>query len=264
MDETDKSPAPADAAPAAVPPERFRLDPIPILIVFVLGMGILFLSAITVEIVKFVVKLPERPLMPWIVLYYGHFVQLAYSLVAIYIVKRFWPADYGLHLPKGKSYVGAAVLWGLFFGVLMTVVDYWPQLLAHQPPEQPYPLTTINMAGWFSFEGVFVGPSEEVLFRGLLVTYLAHAMPGRISWRGYSMNGAGIVVAALFALAHIGSFFIRPFPMAFGQLLYAFVLGVFYAYWFEKSRSLLAPIIGHNVGDLVEYGFIFAMVAYWQ
>jgi membrane protease YdiL (CAAX protease family) len=51
--------------------------------------------------------------------------------------------------------------------------------------------------------------------------------------------------------------------MAMGQMIYAFALGVFYAYWFEKSKSLLAPIIGHNVSDVVEYILIFAMVAAW-
>ena len=49
-----------------------------------------------------------------------------------------------------------------------------------------------------------------------------------------------------------------------GQQFYAFALGVLYAYWFEKSRSLWAPIVGHNVGDLTEYALIFAMVAMWS
>src|SRR2546428_2978648 len=34
-------------------------------------------------------------------------------------------------------------------------------------------------------------------------------------------------------------------------------LGVIYAYWYEKSGSLLPSIIGHNVGNLVEYLLAF-------
>jgi hypothetical protein len=30
------------------------------------------------------------------------------------------------------------------------------------------------------------------------------------------------------------------------------VLGVLYVYCLEKSKSIAAPIIGHNVGDVVE------------
>ena len=34
----------------------------------------------------------------------------------------------------------------------MTLVDYWPQLVAHKPPGQPYPLTSFNITGWLSFK----------------------------------------------------------------------------------------------------------------
>jgi membrane protease YdiL (CAAX protease family) len=197
--------------------------------------------------------------------FYGHAAQLAYALLAIGVFKIFLRRDYGLHRPAGKSYIRAAILWGLFFGVLMTAVDYWPQILAHKPPsDKPYPLTPLNIAGWLSFEGLFVGPSEETLFRGLLVTYLAAAMPGRISLLRFEMNAAGVVVALIFALAHAFDFFTHPFLIAFGQQFYAFALGILYAYWFEKSRSLWAPIVGHNVGDVTEYVLIFAMVAMWR
>jgi uncharacterized protein len=251
--------SPAAATPS---PERFQLKFAPILITFVLGVAIVFLSEVTVEVVGHFVKLHERPDMLWIGYYYGHAAQLLYALLAISLLRRFYAGDYGLRLPPEKSYVGWAIFWGLVFGVLMTAVDYWPQILQMKPPaDKPYPLTAFNMAGWFSFEGIFVGPSEEVLFRGLLVTYLARAMPGSVSLGRYTMNGAGIVVAVLFAIAHMGNFFVEPFAMAFGQQIYAFVLGILYAYWYEKSRSLLAPVIGHNVSDVTEYALIFAMVA---
>jgi hypothetical protein len=35
-------------------------------------------------------------------------------------------------------------------------------------------------------------------------------------------------------------------------------LGVFYAYWLEKSKSVVAPIIGHNFSGVVEYLILFA------
>ncbi len=244
--------------------EGLKLRVWPIVFTILLGFFIPVFSALIVDVVEHFIHLPDRPNMPWQGLYYHRAVQLVLTLIAIAIFKMFLRADYGLHRPPGKSYVRAAILWGLFFGVLMTVVDYWPQILAHKPPsDRPYPLTPLNVFGWLSFEGVFVGPSEETLFRGLLVTYLAAAMRGRISFLRYDMNAAGLIVALIFALAHFFNFFTEPFAMALGQQIYAFALGILYAYWFEKSRSLLAPIVGHNVGDVVEYIFIFAMVAAW-
>ncbi len=244
--------------------DGLKLRAWPILFTVLLGLFIPIFSALIVDVVEHFIHLPDRPNMAWQRHYYDHAVQLVLALIAILIFKIFLRADYGLHRPPGKSYVRAAILWGLFFGVLMTAVDYWPQILAHKPPsDRPYPLTPLNVAGWLSFEGVFVGPSDETLFRGLLVTYLAAAMPGRISLWRFDMNVAGVVVALIFALASFFSFFTEPFAIAFGQQIYAFALGILYAYWFEKSRSLLAPIIGHNVGAVVEYIFIFAMVAAW-
>jgi hypothetical protein len=145
----------------------------------------------------------------------------------------------------------------------MTVVDYAPNILAHTAPKLGYPLTTGNVLGWLGFQGIYVGPTEEILYRSLLVTYLATTMPGKVRLRGYEMNAAGIVVAAIFAFAHFGSFFSDPWWAALGQMIYAFALGVFYAYWLEKSKSVLAPILGHNVSNMTEYALLFLMVAYW-
>ncbi|MGB8363331.1 MAG: CPBP family intramembrane glutamic endopeptidase [Rhizomicrobium sp.] len=244
--------------------ERFALKAIPILIAIALGVGILVLSSVTVEIVKLFAKLPERPQMPWIAEFYEHFAMLAYTLLAIRFMRQRYPGDYGLVAPAGRSYIGIAIGWGLFFGAAMMLVDYGPQLLSHKPPaDQPYPLTAINIAGWFSYQGLVAGPSEEVLLRGLLVTYLILSMPGRVSWRGYTMNGAGIVVAVLVAAPHLGAFFTQAFLSALGRVLYTFAFGVLSAYWLEKSRSLAASVVFHSVGALSEYALIFAVVAAW-
>jgi membrane protease YdiL (CAAX protease family) len=247
--------------------DGFRLKPDAILIAFLLGAGILLLSSLTVAVLH-AVGLPERPQMRWVGFYYDHIAELGYTLAAIWLLKKRIPGDYGLRLPAGKSYVAEAVLLGAAFGLLMTLIDFYPQILALRPPsDQPYPLTAFNIAGWISFKGVFVGPAEEVLFRGLLITYLVHAMPGRISWRGYSISGAAVVVAAMCALFfgdHAGDFVTKPFAQSFGQIIYTFAFSLVYAWWYDRSKSLLAPVIGHNVGSLTEVVLIFVMVAQFR
>jgi membrane protease YdiL (CAAX protease family) len=111
------------------------------------------------------------------------------------------------------------------------------------------------------FEAAYVGPTEEIPFRALLVTYLINTMPGRLRIGRWNMQWAGIIVAVLFALLHASNFSLRAWPLALGQQFYAFALGVLYAYWLEKSGSIVAPIIGHNVSDGVEYAILFAWVA---
>jgi membrane protease YdiL (CAAX protease family) len=127
-----------------------------------------------------------------------------------------------------------------------------------------FPMTRTNVVGWLGFEGVYVGPTEEILFRSLLVGYLIAAMPGTLRVGRYSMSWAGVIVAAIFAFAHVASSITRPSFAAIGQQIYAFALGVLYAYWFEKSRSVVAPIVGHNVSDVTEYAICFVLIALWR
>lgn len=238
---------------------RFRLKIAPLLVAAALGIAVPFGGAYLAYFCSLIFHTPspKGPLVQW--LYMQHGFQLLLSLVAIAVLKyRLVPADYGLHLPRGKTYVLPAILWGLFFGVLMTVIDYAPQLIAHARPDPGFPLTRGNIWGWSVFEGIYVGPTEEIPFRALIVTYLAAAMPGKLRIGRFSMNGAGIIAATIFALLHAGNFATHQWPLALGQQIYAFALGVLYAYWLEKSASILAPIIGHNVSDVVEQLIVFA------
>jgi uncharacterized protein len=239
---------------------RFRLKLVPIVVVALLGFGVPYLAAYCAFFSSRIIHTASSsgPTLPW--LYMQHGFQLLVALIAIAILKYWVPADYGLHAPREKSYVLPAILWGVFFGVLMTVVDYAPQLIAHTKPSPGFPLTPANVRGWLFFEGVYVGPTEEIPFRALLVTYLAVTMPGKLRVGGFEMNWAGVIVALIFALLHAANFSLRAWPEALGQQFYAFALGVLYAYWLEKSKSIVAPIIGHNVGDVVEYIIMFVWV----
>lgn len=192
-------------------------------------------------------------------LYLQHGIQLLLAIAAIGIVRRWAPADYGLHWPRGRTYFSTAILWGAAFAVIMTVVGYAPEILAHKAPTLDYPLTLRNIAGWLLFEGVYVGPCEEIPFRALMVTFLSATMPGKTGVLGFEMNRAGAVVAVIFALLHVSTFWHAPWPLALGQQGYAFALGVLYAYWLEKSASVAAPILAHNVSD----GLSFCIMYIW-
>ena len=74
----------------------------------------------------------------------------------------------------------------------------------------------------------------------------------------FSMNWAGVIVAVMFALQHATSLFKVGWLLALGQQIYAFILGVLYAYWLEKSHGIVAPMIGHGRSDLLETLRVFA------
>ena len=74
------------------------------------------------------------------------------------------------------------------------------------------------------------------------------------------MNRAGVVVAVIFALLHVSTFWHAPWPLALGQQGYAFALGVLYAYWLEKSGSVAAPMLAHKVSDGLAYCIMYVWV----
>jgi uncharacterized protein len=247
----------ATESPEATP--RLRLKAVPLLVTVALGIGVPLAGALMASGVSRLLHMHVQPgaNLPW--LYLQHAGQLIVALLVIAILKhRFVPADYGVHWPRGKSYLVPAILWGTFFGILMTVVDYAPQIFAHVASHPAVASSRATVWGWIVFEGVYVGPTEEIPFRALLVTYLIATMPGKLRLGRFEMSWGGIIVAVIFALLHATNFATRHWPLALGQQFYAFALGVLYAYWLEKSRSIVAASIGHNVGDVVEYLIAFA------
>jgi membrane protease YdiL (CAAX protease family) len=205
----------------------------------------------------------SRPDTAW-PLMANHAVMLLIALGLIAWLSRGNFTEYGLAWPKHRDYVSSALLWGAAFGLLMTVVDYFPQILRHVPPPDNLALTPRTIGAWLFFEWIVVGPTEEIPFRGLLQTFLMQRASGRVRFWKYEMHVAGVLLALLFALAHLPSFWTENFWMALAQQIYAFALGILYAYWREKSGSLLAPIIGHNVSDGVEYALMFLMTLAWR
>jgi hypothetical protein len=241
-----------------------RLRALPLMIALFLALAILILSPLIVDAIEHFIWLPDRPANPWMRLFYEHAAQLLLTLLAIRAVKTTLPGDYGFRLPPKNSYVPSAIFFGLLFGGLMTLADYVPQIIAHKPPQGLFQLTPLNVGGWLSYKGLFVGLTDEPFLRGLLVTYLMARIAGRITFLNFKMHIAGLLVASFYALTYLGNFFIHPWWMALAQMATSFLLGVLFAYWFEKSRSLLAPVVGHNVSAVTEYGLIFAMVANWH
>lgn len=205
---------------------------------------------------------PEGSLLLW--LYSQHFFQMVVAFAAIAIAKQWMPGDYGLRLPRGPTCYREAILWGAAFGVLMLIVDYAPQWAGGASPKLDYPLTPANAGGWLFFEGVWVGPTEEIPFRALLVPLLIALWPARLRIWSIDMAWAGIIVALIFAVLHAASFWSEAWPLALGQQIYAFALGVLYAFWLEKSGSIVAPIIGHNVSNATEFVLLFAWVGLTQ
>ena len=241
-----------------------RLRVWPILATIGLGLAVILPSGYVTALFLKGTGLQRANAMPWLALLAHHAVMVVISLVLIAWLSKGRVSEYGLQWPKRNSYALSALAWGGFFGLFMTVVDYFPQILKHLPPPENLSLAPASMGAWLFFEAIYVGPTEEIPFRGLMQTFLMQRTSGRVRLFSYEMHVAGVILAILFALAHLTSFWTENFWLAFGQQIYAFALGVLYAYWREKSGSLWAPILGHNMSDGVEYVLMFVMTWVWR
>jgi membrane protease YdiL (CAAX protease family) len=241
-----------------------QLRPLPVLATIGLGLLVVLPSGYVFVLLTNHSDVQSGMATPWLAMLANHAVMLVFGLVLIAWFSGRDFSEYGLKWPKQRHYVLSALLWGAAFGLLMTFVDYFPQILRHIPPPDNLALTPGSIGGWLFFQGIYVGPTEEIPFRGLLQTFLMQRSSGRVRFWKYEMHVAGVILALLFALAHLISFWTENFWLAFGQQIYAFGLGILYAYWREKSGSLLAPIIGHNVSDGVEYVLMFLMTWAWR
>lgn len=198
---------------------------------------------------------------PWIFVALATAFQSLVGLGAIAVMRRVLPrADAHLRLPpKGQAMIGTAVLIGIGMALVMLLADYWPQILNGVAPTD-YPVDALDSSGWLFAMGIS-GLAEEPIFRGLLMGGLAVLVPGRLRIGRMDLPFSAYLVALLFGLAHWQSFIGRPFYMAAAQQVYAFAWGITYAWLMERSRSLVAPIIAHGVGDAFEVGLVMAMSA---
>jgi hypothetical protein len=89
---------------------------------------------------------------------------------------------------------------------------------------------------------LFVALAEEMLFRGLLQRSYQNVLP---SW------SAILMTSIQFAVMHLG--WLNPLEIAF-----AYVMGIFLGYSFWKTKSLIAPVTMHSVGNIT----MFLVAAY--
>lgn len=190
--------------------------------------------------------------------------QALLGLIAVLVMRRLLPAaDDHLRWPPGRSHAGLAVLLGVGMGLAMLVADYWPALAAQTPPDMSYSRYPLDSAGYL-LGMITTGLAEETIFRGLLVGMLVVLVPGRLRIGSLDLPVAAYVVALMFGLAHWKSFTVDPFYQAMAQQIYAFAWGLLYVWLMERSRSLLAPMIAHGVGNFTEVAIVIGLNALWS
>jgi membrane protease YdiL (CAAX protease family) len=194
----------------------------------------------------------------WIGYFDHHLVQFLFALVLIALLGRGKFSQFGLNLSNARISWRIFVVFSLVCSAVVFFVNVVPVLVSHQRPTFDYQLTPANIAGWLAFEWIFVGISEEILFRGLIQTYLSRSWRSAVTIGRVTIPTAGILTTLMFCLAHIN---LRHPQLDWGQQIWVFGMGIYYSTAFYRTKSLLNPILAHNFSD----GLVFTVVylLYW-
>lgn len=148
-----------------------------------------------------------------------------------------WPA-FGLQ-PLSTIWLGIACGLGVIEYLLETGVSYGMQYIPKLPDNTQMQgvatqgLTGINLVVLVALAGLAIPFAEELLFRGVIYTFI------RERWGVW----IGIIASALFYAL------ISSFDLVAGSA--AFVLGLITAFVYERSKSLWAAVIVHVFSSML-------------
>lgn len=181
-----------------------------------------------------------------------HIIQAVVILILIFISKKLFSIEYNLGF--GNKEVGIKYLKRfMFFFMIYTVGAFLSMILLGGFQPFQYSLTGLNITGYLGFQLLLSGPSEELIFRAFAITVFSLLITSkRISKH---ISYANLFAAIIFGLAHVYISF-SPFDLSFTvfQVVYAMVLGYFYGDCYEKSKSVIYPMIMHSFTNVVMIG----------
>lgn len=127
-----------------------------------------------------------------------------------------------------------------------------------------FPLTFRNFLGYFLFEILLTGTSEEILFRALVIPLMLYLLSKFVKSERKSNIIAVAAATLIFMLAHI-NFNLNPFTIThynFLQQITCLIFGTFFGYLFVKTKSVAGPMIAHNAlnGVITIVSLIMALV----
>jgi membrane protease YdiL (CAAX protease family) len=145
--------------------------------------------------------------------------------------------------------IGKALLYGLTFYVLMNGLIYFIFYILAYAFTNQMPIVTFDVIPFLfamPFMVLCVAISEEGFFRGYVQTHLE---------KFYSPRKAIFVQAFLFGIWHF-VWNLYPFDLA-GMIAYmgiTFFVGLFFGYFYSKTRNLVPLIFAHGFGNSILEG----------
>lgn len=189
-----------------------------------------------------------------------HTVQLLIGLAAILVLSKRMHVNFHFELGDKKVGIKILAIFTTTFTVI-SVLQHAQMAMNNQLPVYGFPLDARNLLGSLGFQLFLSGPTEEVVYRALPVILLSHAFGRSVKIKG-CITLEVVMSSVLFTLAHI-RWSLVPFTIEadYFQIMYAFVLGTVQGITYQRSRSILYPVLMHSFSNVLMVGGGYAFTA---
>jgi uncharacterized protein len=181
-----------------------------------------------------------------------HIFQGSIALLLMVLVSAFRHIslnDFGLNMNQWKYSVKRVAQFALIWWIIQLSVGFYMMSSGTVGDLFSFELTVNNYVGYFLFQILLSGTSEELLYRALLLGLLIYF--GKQAGFSKKTNIAFAIITSLsaFIIGHI-SYTLFPFSiLSYNvlQLLTVVIFGSFQIYLYFKTKSAFGPMLAHNV-----------------
>jgi len=236
-----------------------------VLFLTVLLLGVPRLAGVFADLFDYTAIDPDGA-FAWISVH--HIAQAVVFLILMLVISKVSAIRFGFgwgDRQEGLKYLRLFVLIYIGYVVVHRIIVL---VLTGSLPVFWHPLTARNIIGQLSFQLLLTGPSEELIFRAFAITMLGLLLKGVVfsnkdagagkavfTMLGGELSVANLIAAVIFGLAHV-RFTFAPFSASFetGQVVVAVILGLFYGVCYERSKSMIYPMLMHSFSNVVVVG----------
>lgn len=190
-------------------------------------------------------------------------VILIIALLIILVLSKLLNLNFYFQLGETKRGIKYVTIFTAVF-VVISVLQHTYMALNSQLPVYTFPLDGRNIIGTLGFQLLLTGPAEELTFRALPIILLTRSFGNSIKKKG-NVTLEVILASILFAFAH-ASWSIIPlhFEADYFQLIYAFAMGTIQGIVYQKTRSILYPVLMHSFSNVLMVGGGYVFTAFIQ
>ena len=152
---------------------------------------------------------------------------------------------------KGFTYIKKGIIYGIFvYGAMFLAYTISNLILGYSGMDRGV-LEALPYIVLFFFICVGIGFVEEMLFRGLVFNFVKKVFCGT----KYENILAIMISSVLFGSCHLINLIATPNMVVstFTQVIYATIIGIYFAVIYVKTNNIVAPILLHILFDFVYY-----------